>query len=161
MSAAGKLAAIARRSRSGAPLEEIAAGIVTVEDGLEGDCKGRRFKMRQITVLAREDWLAACAALSPQTELHWTVRRANLLVEGVRLPRGRGSRLAVGPLELEVTAQTFPCRKMEAAHAGLMKALGPDWRGGVTCRVLTGGAIAVGDDVIVLVDLPEREPRLP
>ena len=161
MTATGRLLAIARRPRSGAPMEEVASGVVTTDAGLDGDCKGQRFKTRQITVLAFEDWLAACAALSPPIVLAWTVRRANLLVEGIRLPRGRGSRLAVGTVELEVTAQTFPCAKMETAHPGLLRALAPDWRGGVTARVLAGGPIAIGDSVVVIEERPERSPRLP
>jgi MOSC domain-containing protein YiiM len=36
---------------------------------------------------------------------------------------------------------------MEEAHAGLKRALTPDWRVGVCCRVLSGGLISVGDTV--------------
>lgn len=157
----GTLLAIARRPASRAPMEIVERGLVSVESGLEGDCKGRRFPRRQITVLAQEDWRAACASLSPPTELEWWLRRANLLVAGLRLPRGAGSRLAIGGIEIEVTAQTYPCRRMEEAHPGLLKALAPDWRGGVTCRVLTPGAIAVGDAVRITCALPEHVPRLP
>jgi MOSC domain-containing protein YiiM len=36
---------------------------------------------------------------------------------------------------------------MEEQCAGLKAALQPDWRGGVCCRVLRGGAVAIGDSV--------------
>jgi len=36
---------------------------------------------------------------------------------------------------------------MDEASPGLREALEPDWRGGVCCRVLKGGLIAVGDEV--------------
>jgi MOSC domain-containing protein YiiM len=94
-------------------------------------------------------------------ELPWTTRRANLLVEGVRLPRARGGILQIGPVKLEVTNQTVPCSRMDEAFGGLMKALYPEWRGGVTCAVLEGGDVALGDAVDVLVSPPEIVPRLP
>ena len=71
--------------------------------------------------------------------LPWTTRRANLLVAGVRLPRASGGILQIGSVRLEVTAQTYPCARMEDARPGLLKALAREWRGGVTCRVVEGG----------------------
>ncbi len=105
--------------------------------------------------------LAELTDLAGPVPLAWTVRRANLLVEGLRLPRARGAVISVGQVRLEVTAQTYPCRRMEAAHTGLLKALAPEWRGGVTCRVLDGGAIRLGDAMQVLECPPERSIRLP
>lgn len=156
----GRLIGIARRSARRQPMEEIADGWITPEAGLAGDHKGARFPKRQITVLAREDWAAALAQLG-STDVPWTVRRANLLVEGVRLPRAKGALLRIGPVELEVTGQTYPCQEMEAALPGLLKALAPSWRGGVTCRVTAGGAIATGDPVHVESSPREHVARLP
>jgi MOSC domain-containing protein YiiM len=67
----------------------------------------------------------------------------------------------VGPVVLEVTYPTTPCKRMDEARAGLLRALYPDWRGGITCRVVEGGAIALGDAVDVRVSPPERKIRLP
>jgi MOSC domain-containing protein YiiM len=146
-------------------MEEVTAGTITVEGGLEGDHKGPKFPKRRITVLAVEAWREALAELrdadGDAVSLPWTVRRANLLVEGIRLPRARGGVLRVGSVKLEVTYPTQPCRRMEEAFPGLLKALHPDWRGGVTCRVLEGGRVTVGDEVEVLISPPEREMRLP
>ncbi|MDZ4843051.1 MAG: MOSC domain-containing protein [Hyphomicrobium aestuarii] len=161
----GRLIGLARRSKSRAPMEELTSGMITREAGLEGCFRGAKFPRRQITILALEDWHAALADLSGiagPPDLPWTVRRANVLVEGVRLPRAKGATLAVGPVVLEVTGETNPCHRMNEAHQGLLSALHPQWRGGVTCRVIEGGNIAIGDAVRVLSSPPERSPpRLP
>lgn len=157
----GRLLSIARRERRRAPMQEIASGRISAEAGLEGDFKGAKYPLRQITVLACEGWQEALAELGAP-DLPWTARRANLLVGGVALPRAKGGLLRVGPVLLEVTGQTYPCARMDEARPGLLKALGKTWRGGVTCRALEGGLVAVGDAVEVVLSPPsEVAPRLP
>ena len=141
-------------------MQERAEGRITAAAGLEGDFKGAKYPHRQITVLAREAWEAALSDLG-HAPLSWTVRRANLLTEGVRLPRAAGGIVRVGQVLLEVTGQTYPCQRMDEACAGLLSALAKDWRGGVTARVIEGGFVAQGNLVEVLVDPPEIRPRLP
>ncbi len=156
----GRLIGIARRPARLAPMQQIRSGSITIAAGLEGDHKGVKFPNRQITVLAAEAWREA-AREAGEPDLDWTARRANLLVKGVHLPRAAGGVLRVGPVRLEVTNQTVPCRRMDDALDGLRKALHPDWRGGVTCRVLEGGQVTLGDLVEVLVSPPQRVIRLP
>ena len=143
----GRLAAIARKSGKRAPMEEIDVGRITAAAGLEGDAQGQPGP-RQITVVAAEDWAAACADLG--AEVPWTLRRANLLVEGVALPREPGARINIGDVVLEVTGETTQCERMDEGHAGLRAALAPDWRAGCSCRVMAGGDISVGDAAAVL-----------
>ena len=160
----GRLIGIAKRSEPRAPMQEISSGFVSVDTGLEGDHKGPKFPLRGITVPARDAWEAALAELEDlagPVRLPWTARRANLLVEGVDLPRARGGTLKIGPVLLEVTYPTQPCGRMDEAHPGLLKALHPDWRGGITCRVLEGGVVRLGDEVAVLIAPPEQRIRLP
>jgi MOSC domain-containing protein YiiM len=160
----GRLIGIAWRAAVRAPMEEIAEGLITPDRGLEGDHKGPKFPLRRITVLSREGWEAALRELEGSdgpVRLPWTARRANLLVEGVALPKARGGILRVGPAVLEVTYPTQPCSRMEEAYPGLLKALHPDWRGGITCRVLDGGTVRLGDPVEVLVSPREHDIRLP
>lgn len=142
----GRLLAIACAPAKRAPLIERPEASVSVAEGLAGDVRGPK-KGRQVTVLFREGWDAACADLG--ISLPWVVRRANLLVEGVATPR-KGGRLRIGGVVLQVTGETEPCHLMEAAHRGLRKALTPDWRGGVTCDVVAGGTIRPGDAVDVV-----------
>jgi MOSC domain-containing protein YiiM len=68
-------------------------------------------------------------------------------VERLSFPHAAGWQLLIGEVALEVTEETKPCALMERAHAGLRRAMTPDWRGGVCCRVISGGTIAVGDEV--------------
>ena len=138
----GRVLAIARRERTRARMELLDSAEVSVEAGVAGDARGA-LRDRQVTVLAQESWAAACADLGKT--LPWTTRRANLLVEGLHLADGTGQTIRVGTLELMVTGETDPCSRMEEQQEGLRAALTPDWRGGVTCRVVRGGAIRVGD----------------
>jgi MOSC domain-containing protein YiiM len=161
---AGRLIAIARRPARRAPMEEVDAVGISLARGVEGDHKGAKLRNRAVTVLAREAWAEALADLAGPDgppPLPWTTRRANLLVEGLRLPRARGAILRVGMVLLEVTYPTQPCRRMEEAWPGLLKALHPEWRGGVTCRVLAEGTVGIGDEVAIEHAPAERGPRLP
>ncbi len=158
----GRLIGIAGRPARRAPMQTVDSVLVTKERGVEGDHKGAKFPRRAVTVLAREDWQAGLSDLGvADGELAWTERRANLLVEGVRLPRALGATLRIGPVLIEVTYPTTPCSRMDEARAGLKHALYPDWRGGVTCRVLEEGRIALGDAVEIVQSPPERQVRLP
>ena len=141
----GRLIGIARAKEKLAPLEEMRAAPVTVAAGIEGDARGRNTD-RQITVLFREGWEAACADVG--AKLPWVSRRANLYVEGVAVPH-EGKRLRIGKVVLQVTKETQPCHLMDKACQGLKAALTPDWRGGVCCNVIEGGTIKVGDEVTV------------
>ena len=139
-----RLVGIATRKAKRAPMETYVEAEITRESGVGSDFRGKPGK-RQVTVLSNESWAAACSELN--AEIPWTVRRANLLVEGLNLHESTGSMLVIGEVHLEVTGETDPCWRMDEQHEGLMAALTPDWRGGVLCRVLTGGTINVGDPV--------------
>ena len=140
----GKLVGIAKASELRAPLEEMQSARVSVATGIAGDARGAKSD-RQVTVLFHESWQDACRELG--VVLPWTTRRANLLVSGVPAPRQPGGQIRIGEVVLEVRLETDPCWLMEQSHAGLKAALTPNWRGGVCCKVVTGGDIRVGDAV--------------
>jgi MOSC domain-containing protein YiiM len=144
---AGTVLGIARRATSRAPMETVERTTVTVETGVEGDSRGMPGD-RQVTVLTRESWQAACDALGKSPP--WTTRRANILIEGLRVEGKLGRIIRIGELELEITGETDPCQRMEEQVPGLRQALTPDWRGGVTCRVRRPGAVGVGDAVTLV-----------
>ncbi len=154
MTQVGRLGGIARHDRPHGPIETLGRVWVTVAEGVHGDLRGaiagRKRGKRQVSLIEAESWAAALADLgiAEPERLPWHVRRANLLVEGLRLPREPGKVVAIGTsLRIEVTVETEPCDRMEAIVPGMRAALTPDWRGGVCGRVLNDGEIAIGDEV--------------
>lgn len=150
----GQLIGIAMKRRPHGDIETLSKAFITSSVGIKGDYRGgHAHPDRRITVLSSEQWQEACDELG--TCLPWTVRRANLFVTGIRFgPADIGRKLYVCPfyknLELEITGETKPCNRMDKAHPGLRKVLETDWRGGVTCRVVSDAVIIeVQDDVWV------------
>ena len=140
----GILLNIATKTASGEPMTAHREIAISRERGLEGDFRGE-INNRQVTVVSREAWETACGQL--KADLPWTTRRANLLVEGLDLEETAGSRLRIGRVVLEITGETTPCKRMDAAYAGLREALTPQWRSGANCRVIEGGTVRAGDEV--------------
>lgn len=141
----GHLRGIATRPAKRAAMIPQSVAEVHASAGLAGDF-ARRAGKRQVTVLGEEAWRVACDELG--AVLPWTMRRANLFVSGIPLSPLKGSRIVIGDVILEVTGETDPCQRMDEVHAGLRRALTPEARGGVCCRILSGGKIAVGDAVV-------------
>lgn len=141
-----RLVDIAVKAQSEAPMVRVDEVSAEITSGISGDYHTRG--NRQVTVLFKDAWETACAELN--VELPWTTRRANLLVDGIMLADCAGTQMQIGDAILEVTGETKPCHVMDAAHMGLREALTPDWRAGVTCKVVQDGAIRVGDRVTVL-----------
>lgn len=123
-------------------------------EGVHGDFRGAvhpgKAPRRQVSLIEVESWAAAMAELGRSGEdlIPWYERRANLLVEGLRLPREAGKVIAIGAsLRIETTRECDPCSRMEEIAPGLKAVLIPDWRGGVLGKVIADGEIAVGDEV--------------
>ena len=137
---------MAVKAELGAPMDRQESIMIHKETGIEGDY--HTGGARQVTVLFKESWEAACAELN--VELPWTKRRANVYVDGILPMDCVDKHLQIGSVLLEVTGETRPCDIMEAAQPGLRAALQPEWRGGVTCRVLQSGAVQRGDAVTIV-----------
>lgn len=142
-----RLIGIARVRELRAPLEQLEVATVSVANGIEGDVRGRK-EVRQVSIVFREGWENACRAAG--ADLPWTTRRANLCVEGLDSPHRTGWRMTISGVLLEVAMETEPCHLMDRAHFGLRKAMVPEWRGGVCCRVIEGGRMALGDAVRIV-----------
>lgn len=145
----GRLAGIARHDRPRGPIEVLAEVTVTREHGLAGDWRGTLkpgANRRQVSFMEADSWATATAELG--VDEPWWKRRANLLVDGLHLPRLPGIRLRVGAdCLIEVTMECDPCSRMEDVVPGLREALRPDWRGGMLGFVVAPGAIRLGDRI--------------
>lgn len=128
-------------------MDEVPAAPITISRGVGDDARGKPGR-RQVTVMSRAGWEAACSQIGVDT-LPWTARRANLLLDGVELKGKIGYDLRIGDAILTISGETRPCERMNQAHPGLMIALKPEWRGGVTCRVTRSGDVVVGCDVVL------------
>lgn len=141
----GKVIGIATRDKKRGPMVVFAAAKVTFKQGIGDDSRGLIQNDRQVTVMTEESWKAACKDLGSQ--MHWTTRRANILIDGVDLENTTGMILKIGNFFLEITGELTPCSRMEEQFKGLSKALTPNWRGGVMCKILSEGEVLEGDEV--------------
>lgn len=136
----GEVAAIwIKRFRRG-PMDRLPSAELIEGRGIVGNANQRG--RRQVTLIDEAAWLAATreagADLDPST------RRANVMLRGVDLARSRGRLLQIGECVVRIYGETRPCEQMEAAHAGLLHALDPEWRGGAFGEVVRGGTVEVG-----------------
>ncbi|MBS7668595.1 MOSC domain-containing protein [Croceicoccus gelatinilyticus] len=153
MGATGRLGGIARHDRPRGPMELTDEAKVTLREGIAGDYRGAIKpdgpRKRQVSLISAEDWAAAMADLGLDAgAIPWQERRANLLVQGLTLPRDHGARIRIGDdVVIEVVQECDPCSRMEEIYTGLKTALTPEWRGGVLGRVLEEGTIRTGDTI--------------
>jgi len=120
--------------------------------GLDGDryMLSNSSGKRGITLIQAEH-LPAIAALSGHDAVSPALLRRNVVVAGVALIAFKGRRFRIGDVLLEGTDSCDPCSRMEDA-------LGPGGynamrgHGGLCARILEGGTLHVGDEVVALPD---------
>lgn len=139
------------------PMDSVEEATLVAGQGVAGSVD--RSRRRQVTLLEAEAWGACMTELGVQKDP--ALRRANILLGGVRLGNTRGRVLVVGDTRLAIGGELTPCERMDEVTPGLQAALRPDWRGGVFAQVLSGGTIRVGDPVEwdVAVPLPGHEAQ--
>lgn len=142
----GKVVSIALRTSVKGPMRVVEQAEAQLDAGLVGDVPSRAH--RGVTFISTEQWDEVVGELG--VTLPWHTRRANLLVEGLRLAELIGKDIKVGQAQVSVHAETTPCGYMDELHAGLRSAMIPDCRAGVYGRVKQAGRIRVGDRIVVL-----------
>ncbi len=124
-------------------MDSVAQATLVEGQGVAGSAD--RSSRRQVTVLESEAWNACMEELGVDGDP--SLRRANILISGIRLANTRGSVLAIGDARVVVGGEVTPCERMEEAIPGLRAAMRPDWRGGIFAQIIVGGVINVGDRV--------------
>lgn len=119
--------------------------------GLADDRLGQRgeaeLSTRQVTLIQQEH-LPLIAAFARSGPLDPVDLRRNLVVSGINLLSLKNARLRVGDALIQLVGPCAPCSRME-------EVIGPGGyaamrgHGGMTARILEGGAIRVGDAVSV------------
>lgn len=146
---AGRVEAIIVRGSPREPARRITATLAVAGIGLADDRLGQRgeaeLSTRQVTLIQHEH-LPVMAQLAQVSAVDAVALRRNLVVSGINLLALKNARLQVGEAVLEIVGPCQPCSRME-------EAIGPGGyaamrgHGGMTARVLSGGAIRVGDGV--------------
>ena len=144
--APGRLDWIGLRPARRAPMLAAESARLVPGLGLEGDrWAGAATGARQVTLVAAEH-LAAIAAFLQRDAVRPEQLRRNLVTAGLNLLALKGRRFRIGAAVLEHSGECHPCSRME-------EILGPGGynavrgHGGITARVLEGGAIRRGDAV--------------
>jgi MOSC domain-containing protein YiiM len=115
--------------------------------GLEGDrsTKNALSNKRQVTLIQSEH-LEAVALFLGKSNIDPSHTRRNILVKGLNLNALKGRKFRIGTAVLEMTGFCYPCSRMEEnlGKGGFNAMRG---HGGITCRVISEGEIALGDVV--------------
>jgi MOSC domain-containing protein YiiM len=143
---AGKVLGIALRGPNNGKMTLVDEAAATVDGGLNGDVEPSPH--RGVTFIAAGQWEQVTRELG--ADLPWHTRRANVLVDATGLGHLIGRRIRVGEVEVQIKAVTEPCGLMDKLHDGLRQALVPDARGGVYGRVVKGGSLRVGDEIVTV-----------
>ncbi len=109
--------------------------------GIETDASFGR-PHRQVTVIEKEVFDRIRGSL-PSADA--SMRRANVMVSGVRLADSRNRVLRLGGVRILIGGETRPCERMDEQCPGLREALSTGWGGGAHGVVLDDGLIRVGD----------------
>jgi MOSC domain-containing protein YiiM len=145
----GRLEAIIVRGASREPARSITQTVALAGIGLADDRLGRRgepdLSTRQVTLIQAEH-LPVIAGLARVDVVEPVRLRRNLVVSGINLVALRSCLVQVGEAVLEIVGPCQPCSRMEEeiAPGGYAAMRG---HGGMTARVVVGGAIRVGDAV--------------
>lgn len=146
---AGRVEAIVVRGTPREPARLVEATVALAGIGLADDRLGKKgeseLSTRQVTLVQAEH-LPVIAQLARVAQVDPVRLRRNLVVSGINLLALRNARVQVGEAVLEIVGPCAPCSRMEedvgpGAYAAMRG------HGGMTARVLAGGAIRVGDAV--------------
>jgi MOSC domain-containing protein YiiM len=136
----GKVEAIWSKRAHGGVMDSADQATLVEGEGLVGDANFGA--TRQVTVIEKEVFDRIAAELSDSGPV---MRRANIMVSGIRLENSRDQVLTLGDVKIRIRGETRPCELMDEQRPGLRNALDLYWGGGVHGSVIQGGELRVGD----------------
>lgn len=119
-------------------------GLGAVGDRWQGNARNGK-GTRQLTIMTAEDLAAIASYMGVDTVSPAALRR-NLVVRGVNLRAVKDAPFRIGEALIEITGECHPCSRMEET-LGLGGYNAVRGHGGMTARVLEGGAVRIGDAV--------------
>jgi MOSC domain-containing protein YiiM len=126
-------------------MRSVEAAEVEAGKGIVGD-RYHGTRHRHVSVQSAES--LAQAAEGYGAEVPAALTRRNLTLDEGEVPREPGARIRVGPALLEVVRVAAPCKLLDdTIGRGAQEALRR--RGGSIFRVIEGGTIRVGDEVVL------------
>ena len=147
----GRIEAIIVRGTPRDPARRIERTTALAGIGLADDRLGKRgdaeLSTRQVTLIQQEH-LPLIATFARSGAIDPVDLRRNLVVSGINLLSLKKAKLRVGAALIEIVGPCAPCSRME-------EVIGPGGyaamrgHGGMTARILEGGAIRIGDIVSV------------
>jgi MOSC domain-containing protein YiiM len=136
----GKVVSLFLKTAHQQPMKPVDGVKAIGAKGLQGDVSFGRSKRQ---VLLMEDEVLGRYGLSPGAV------RENITTSGIRLTGlETGTLLSLGQTLLEITGDCTPCSFIDTLQPGLQEEIAGER--GLLARVITGGAIRVGDTVEIV-----------
>jgi MOSC domain-containing protein YiiM len=140
VSAMAKVIHLQLKPAEGAPMKVVSSVEAIANHGLRDDANAGRSK-RQVLLIERE--------LLDEFQLPIGDVRENITVQGIQLAgMAAGTQVRVGQALLEATLDCAPCQFIEDKRPGLRAVM--EGKRGTLFKVIEGGEIKVGDEVIVV-----------
>ncbi|RFS18221.1 MOSC domain-containing protein [Emticicia sp. C21] len=123
---------------------------ITEKKGIVGDRYRGTSRNRQVTLIQAEH-IEAFAKMLHKESIDPALLRRNIVVSGINLLAFHDTTFQIGEVVLKGTGYCHPCSRME-------ENLGPGGynamrgHGGITCMVMKGGIIKIGDEVSPIQD---------
>ena len=144
----GRVQWIGLRPKRDVPMLEVNEVNAISGKGLQGDRYASGSNKRGITLIQAEH-LPVIAALSGHEKIAPATLRRNIVISGIPLIALIGKKFRIGDALFEGTDACEPCERMEAAlGAGAYNAM--VGHGGLCARILQGGKISIGDNLVAI-----------
>lgn len=146
----GRLEWIGLRSERRGEVVVVESAQAVIDLGLVGDHRMKKTpgSARQVTLISRE-YIQQICQHTDHSEIDPRLLRRNLVISGMNMNLLRYQRLQIGEIILETNALCHPCSRMDEAlgRGGAAAMFG---YGGLCAKIIQGGRLAVGDDVVRL-----------